>query len=223
MIIDVHAHSCPSAGLKSVPLIREQCLRNGVSRVLLCSLGRWSQYPGTKEVREANDEASACAKQSGVLIRWLAYINPQNDNWRRELNRCLAKGAIGIKLWVSLRDEKGRLDNTAAVIQCAAEKRLPVLIHTFHRTDNNLPGEITLDELGMLAKRFPRATLIAAHAGAHWRLSLSVLRHFPRNTLVDISGCFPEQGIVEALAREIGAERILFGSDWPAARWRATS
>lgn len=215
MIIDIHTHSDPSLGIRSLSPIREQCRRNGVALVLLCSLGRWSQYPGPKEVREANDEACACAEQSEGLVRWLAYLNPQNDNWRRELDRCLTQGAIGIKLWVSLKDEHGRLDNTAAVIPYAAEKGLPILIHTFHRTDNNLPGEITLDELGMLAQRFPRATLIAAHAGAHWRLSRNILRRFPRNALVDISGCYPEQGMLDALVREMGAERILFGSDLP--------
>lgn len=213
MIIDVHAHSSPALGARSVAPIREQCRRNRVALVILSSVGRWSRYPGTKEVHAANDEARACARQSDGLIRWLAYLNPQNDNWRKELDRCLTQGAIGIKLWVSLKDAKGRLDNTAAVIRCAAEKRLPVLIHTFHRTDNNLPGEITLDELRLLAKRFPRATLIAAHAGAHWRLSLAALRRFPRNAFVDISGCFPERDMLAALVRAMGAKQILFGSD----------
>lgn len=213
MIIDVHAHSSPSLGIQSLSPIREQCRRNDVALVLLSSVGRWNHYPGRKEVREANEEARVCAEQSNGLARWLAYLNPQNANWRRELDRCLTCGAIGIKLWVSLKDKKGHLDNTTAVIRAAAEKRLPVLIHTFHRIDNYLPGEISLDELGEMANRFPRATLIAAHAGAHWRLSLNALRHFPRNALVDISGCFPERGIVEALVKELGPTRILFGSD----------
>jgi len=30
---------------------------------------------------------------------------------------------------------------------------------------------------------------------------------------VDISGCFPQKGMVEALVRDLGADRVLFGSD----------
>lgn len=98
MIVDIHTHSDSSLGVRSLAPIREQCRRNGVTLVLLCSLGRWSHYPGTKEVREANDEACACAEQSEGLVRWLAYLNPQNANWRQELDRCLTQGAIGIKI-----------------------------------------------------------------------------------------------------------------------------
>jgi predicted TIM-barrel fold metal-dependent hydrolase len=213
MIIDIHAHSDPLLGVGSVALIREQCWRNGVGLVLLSSLGHWSHAANKKEIREANDEASACAIQSDGLIRWLAYLNPQNDNWLCEMDRGLRNGAIGIKLWISLRDKDGGLTNTMAVIQAAAEKKIPVLIHTFYRTNHNLPGEITLDEVGMLARCFPHATLIAAHAGGHWRLCLNLLRRFPRNAFVDISGCIPDQGMLEATVSAIGARQILFGSD----------
>lgn len=213
MIIDVHAHSDPSLGIESVSSIREQCRRNGVGLVLLSSLGRWSPAPGEKEIREANDEARSCAMQSEGLIRWLAYLNPQNNDWRSEMDRALQNGAIGIKLWISLRDKDGGLSNTMAVIRSASEKKVPVLIHTFHRTEHNLPGEITLDEVGMLARQFPEATLIAAHAGGHWRLCLDILSRFPRNAFVDISGCIPELGILEALTGVMGARQILFGSD----------
>lgn len=213
MIIDMHVHSEPGTGTGCVAHIREQCLRNGVQHIVLCSLGTWDHYPDEACVRDANQEAWACAAASDGLIRWLAYLNPQNDNWRTELDRCLIEGAIGIKLWVSLRDQNGGIDNTTEIVRIAAAKRLPVLIHTFYRTDPPLRGELMLDEVGELARRFPDATLIAAHAGAFWRCSLGVLRQFPDNALVDISGCFPERGMLEALVKALGADRILFGSD----------
>lgn len=213
MIIDVHAHSDRLLGAGSLGPIREQCLRNGVGLVLLSSLGRWTPDPGKKEIREANDEARACAMNSDGMIRWLAYLNPQNDDWLQEMERGLRNGAIGIKLWISLRDKDGGLANTTELIRAATDRKVPVLIHTFHRTKNNLPGEITLDEVGMLARKFPKSILIAAHAGAHWRLCVDILRRFPRNAYIDISGCIPEQGMIESLVDAMGARQIMFGSD----------
>jgi len=211
--IDMHAHSDPKTGVGCVPHIHEQCLKNGVKHVILSSLGTWDPYPSEAVVRDANDEAGSCAAASDGLIRWLAYLNPQNGNWRTELDRCLTEGAIGIKLWISLRDPAGSIANTTEVVRVAAAKGLPVLIHTLYRTDPPPSGQLALHEVSELARRFPNATLIAAHAGGFWRCSLGILRHLPSNALIDISGSFPEQGMLEALVKAVGADRILFGSD----------
>jgi len=211
MIIDIHAHPIPK---RQDPLaaIQEECRKNGVSRVLLSSIGRSSQYPPPDEVRAANDEARDLAERSNGLAKWLLYINPQNRGWRGEFQRALAGGPVGLKLWVALKDASGGLGNALAVIRYAAERKLPTLIHTFHKA-TNYPGEITLEEVASLAEGCPAATLIGAHAGGHWRHSLGILRHRAPNACVDISGSFPQKGMVEALVRDIGAERILFGSD----------
>jgi len=211
MIIDIHAHPAPNRG-DSLEAIQSECRKNGVGRVLISSIGRWSQYPPPDEVRAANDEARSLAERSGGLASWLAYINPQNADWREELDRALAGGPVGLKLLISLKDPSGSLDNTLAVIRCAAEKKLPILIHTFQKATNS-PGEITLEEFASLADRCPAAKLIAAHAGGHWRHSLGILRHRAPNAAVDISGSFPQKGMVEALVKDMGANRILFGSD----------
>ena len=215
MIIDVHTHCPPGGGEDGFSLFRNQCRRSGVALALVSSLGRWNAFPDAAEVRQANDEARAFALRSEGLMQWLAYLNPQNENWWEELERCRAGGAIGVKLWISLKDAHGGLENAAAVIERAAQLRLPVLIHTYQRTGPNLPGEITLEELADLAERHPAAGLIGAHAGGNWRQGIGVLRGRARHVCVDLSGSFPERGMVEALVRDIGAERVLFGSDAP--------
>ena len=211
MIIDVHAHPAPGRG-DSLAAICDECRKNGVSRALISSIGRWSKYPAAEEVRAANDEARGLAEASDGLASWLAYINPQNSDWREELDSVLPGGPVGLKLWVSLKGRNGSLRNTLAVIRYAAERRLPALIHTFHKA-TNFPGEITLEEFATLAEGCPAARLIAAHAGGHWRHSLGILRHRAPNASVDVSGSFPAKGMVEALVRDIGVDRVLFGSD----------
>ena len=213
MIIDIHTHvwSHDEQDIRE-RLVRE-CRRSGVALAFVSSVGDGDQDPSLEKIRRANAQAAEVVAQAGQRLRWLAYLNPRHASWREELAWCRAHGAIGIKLWVSLKDEHGRLEATVAVLDAAAEQQLPALIHTFNRTDPNLPGEIDIEEFAALAERVPRAVVIGAHAGANWRHSLGVLRHRAPNAHVDVSGIYPQRGIVRALVDDIGAERILFGSD----------
>ena len=215
MIIDVHIHSLLGKGLRLLPLLREECRKNGVGLCLLSSLGadRWQRYPSAREVRAANEEARALASHSRGLVRWYAYINPQNLNWSKEIDNCSRNGAVGVKLWVSLKDARGSLSNTEKVLDYAGHLKLPVLIHTYVRTAENLPGEVTPSEFMALAARHLQTRLIAAHAGIHWPITAGSFYHLP-NVWVDVSGGYPIKGQIEALAREIGSDRILFGSDF---------
>ncbi len=211
-VIDVHAHV-------PAPSQWDECLRemrdNGIDLTLVSSLGvkGWLQFPDSREILAANLQAEEFARASGGMILWLAYLNPQNDDWPEELARCVARGCRGIKLWISLRrPDTGSLDRVPPLLQRAQELGLPVLIHTFHRTDPLLPGEVSVAEVAAWGRQFPGLTLIAAHAGCNWRQALGILHDVP-NVLVDVCGGLPEAGMVEALAGDLGAGRVLYGSD----------
>jgi hypothetical protein len=214
MTIDVHVHPLPKSGHEDVlPEVMRQCRVNGVSLGLV-SMGRTlSQYPDEDEVRRSNEEARDFARRSEGRCRWLVYLNPQNSNWKDELDRCVGQGAIGVKLWTSLKQQDGTHENAAKLLRYAGDRGLSVLIHTWQVTGGPILGEITVEELATLAERCPETTLVGAHAGGNWRHSIGVLRDRAPNTHVDVSGYYPERGLVEALVRDIGAERVLFGSD----------
>jgi predicted TIM-barrel fold metal-dependent hydrolase len=210
MIIDLHTHVPPE---EQWTLFLQHCRDNGVTLAVTSGLGSWAHYPDAADVRRANDAACRLAAFAQGMVLWFAYLNPQHDDWPAELQRTLAAGACGIKLWVSLKDpETGSLERVPPVLAAAQRLHLPVLIHTFQRVDDNLPGEITMAEFAELARRFPELPLIAAHAGGNWRQSLRLLGALP-NVSVDISGGYPETGMVEALVADLGVERVLFGSD----------
>jgi hypothetical protein len=214
IIIDVHMHADSKAGGHTISKARGEFSRNGVALGLINSLGvkTWSQYPTEQEVRGANRQARSLAGKSGGILKWLAYINPQNKNWRREIDLCRAEGAVGIKLWVALKDKHYRLDNAEKVLDYAGKSALPALIHTFNRTDASLPGEVNVAELMELAERHPQTRMIVAHAGIHWPSEIQLLRPL-RNVWVECGGGYPIKGQVEALVRMMGADRVLFGSD----------
>jgi hypothetical protein len=213
MIIDTHIHLPPLGPPRNWDYILAEAGKNGINLLILSHLGDWTAYPAADVVEKANIESKAFADYAGPKALWLAYLNPQLDNWREELETCLKNGASGIKLWISIKDDKGRLENTRKVLAEAQGYNLPVLIHTYNRTDENLLGEITLQEFAGLSCEFPYCSMIAAHSGGHWRQILEAIKKCGKNACFDISGSYPEQGMVESLVRWTGTDRLLFGSD----------
>jgi len=211
-VIDVHAH-VPAASQWD-EFLREM-RDHGIDITIVSSLGvsGWRQFPDSAQIRAANEQAEEFSRYAGGRILWLAYLNPQNDDWPEELTRCVERGCRGIKLWISLRDPvTGSLERTPPVLERAQELGLPVLIHTFHRTDPLLPGEVSVADVAAWGRQFPGLTLIAAHAGCNWHQTQGILYDIP-NVLVDVCGGMPEAGMVETLTDELGAARVLYGSD----------
>ena len=211
MIIDIHTH-VPARS--AWPLMLAEDRRNGVVVNVVSSLGvsGWPNYPTSEIVREANDLAVAFAATAPGHVLWFGYLNPQLPDWSEELDLCLEQGAVGIKLWTSLRDAAGQAAACDAVADRAGQLGLPVLIHTWNRTDPNLPGEFDSADFAGLALNHPGTRFIAAHAGANWRQATGLYTDLP-NVWVDICGGYPQRGMVEDLVAELGPERVLYGSD----------
>ena len=212
MIIDSHTHVPEKRD--DWPEFIGSCHNNNVSGVITSSLAGYTPWPDAQQVRETNAYAKAFAESAGSLVKWLAYLNPHHDHCLEELETCLNEGAVGIKLWLSIKSQNGSLEKSFPVLHTASQKKLPVLIHVMNRTDPVHAGELDMADFAVLARRFPQATLIAAHAGANWRHSLGLLRGL-KNAYMDISGFLAYKDIVKELIADLGVERILFGSDYP--------
>ena len=63
-----------------------------------------------------------------------------------------------------------------------------------------------------MARRHPQVPLICGHTGGTWELGIRAIRGLS-NVLVDLAGSDPVNGFVEMAVRELGPERILYGSD----------
>ena len=214
MIVDAHVHALQRADRDVLGETVRQCRINGVSVALVSLGGSLSAYPPSEQVVRSNDAAAEFVEQTNGLGRLLAYLSPQDPRWREELDRCVGElGPVGVKLWCSFKGEDGSLDNAVEVVREAGRRGLPVLMHTFQKTRGNLPGEISLIEFAAIAEAAPDTQVIGAHAGGNWRHSLGVLRDRLPNAHVDCGGFFPERRAVEALVEDLGAERVLFGSD----------
>jgi predicted TIM-barrel fold metal-dependent hydrolase len=151
------------------------------------------------------------------LERWhhrafgFVYLNPKYvEASLAELDRCVQDGPmVGVKLWVARHCSAPELD---PIVKRAAELKAPVLQHTYIKATGNLPGESTPMELAELARRHPDVHFIAAHTGADWEVGIRAVRDC-KNVSAELCGSDPTAGFTEMAVRELGPERVLYGSD----------
>ena len=139
------------------------------------------------------------------------YINPLNPGWEDELVTCAENGFTGLKLWIAATCSDPVV---FPVIESAIDKKMPVLVHSFLKTNGNLQNESTPYDVASLALKYPEARILMAHAGGNQKEGIEALRPMP-NVSVDTSGTYPEIGTVETAVELLGAERVMFGSDAP--------
>jgi predicted TIM-barrel fold metal-dependent hydrolase len=78
----------------------------------------------------------------------------------------------------------------------------------------NLPGESTPADLLALARRHPRVRFFGGHTGGDWEWGVAAFKQVD-NVWLDIAGGDATGGYTELALREVGAGRIVFGTDVP--------
>jgi uncharacterized protein len=214
-IWDGHGHLTGVAG--ATPAERLGTLvkyadRMGIARLCVCMGMNFAYDPSPERLRADNDEVLEALRAWPQRAFGFVYVSPKHPQVSlAEIDRCVRDGPmVGVKLWVA---EHCNLPSLDPIIARAAELKVPVLQHTWIKTTGNLPGESTPFELVELAKRHPQATLICGHSGGNWELGLRAIRPC-RNVYTDLSGGDPTAGFVEMAVAELGAERLIYGSDF---------
>jgi len=185
--------------------------RMGISRLCVFMGMNWSFDPTPQDFRKQNDEALQALSHWHHRAFGFVYVNPKHvKESLAEIDRCIRDGPmVGIKLWVALRANNTELD---PIIERATELKAVVFQHTWIKITGNLPGESTPMDLAELAARHPRATIICGHAGGDWEQGIRAVR-VQKHVAVDLGGGDPAAGVTEMAVRELGAERVIYGSD----------
>ena len=220
-IWDVHCHLAnplkdPTPEARFGRLL-EVADRMGISRLCVYMGMKWSYDPSPTEFRKQNDEVLAAIKRYPNRAFGFVYINPKHPRESLdEINRCIADGPmVGVKLWVAAHADTPQLD---PIVERATELKAVIFQHTWIKITGNLAGESTPMDLVALAKRHPTAKLICGHTGGDWEQGIRAVRAQP-NISVDLGGGDPVAGITEMAVRELGPERVLYGSDAPGRRF----
>ena len=231
MIWDLHCHISPGFSGRTPEERMAQMIRfadrMGIERMCVYMGMRIVVDPDPKELRQQNDEVLQALSHWHDRAFGFVYLNPNHPEASlKELDRCVRDGPmVGVKLWVACRCNDRKLD---AIIERATELKAVIFQHTWFKTAppaqanenwtrlgaGNAPGESSPRDLVELMKRHPKASIICGHTGGNWELGVRVVRELP-NVAVDLAGSDPTQGIAEMAVRELGAERVMYGSDIP--------
>lgn len=214
-ITDVHGH-IPSDGVGGFAgALLEALNRYGIQRIVVSGLGRgWPPKPTPADLRTGNEDVVALMRRLPGRVWGHIYVSLDEPGASVEmLNEFVGvEGMVSVKIWIARKctDPKGE-----PVIQRAVELGLPMLIHTYFRSGGNLAGESSPADVAELARRFPAGRFVCAHlVTAAYEWNCKAIRDVP-NVFGDIGGNPPEAGGVEFAVRELGEDRVVFGSDVP--------
>lgn len=214
MIWDLHCHLLGVEGRtpdERMAQLMYHADRMDVERLVVFLGQRLLADPTPDEFRQQNDEVLQALSHWHHRAFGFVFLNPKHEEESlKELDRCVKDGPmVGVKLWTAVRCTDPRLES---IIRRATELKAVIYQHTWLKQGGNLPGESTPMDLAELAAKHPDAPLILGHTGGHWEYGIRAIRPH-QNVPIDLAGFDPTAGVVEMAVRELGAERVLYGSD----------
>lgn len=180
----------------------------GVCHHVVCSVATTPH-----QVASVNRFIHATATAQPSRITGLGALHPDSSDQQADVEHILSLGLKGVKLHPDF--QQVALDDPRYLTMFElCQGRLPILCHLGdYRYDLSNPVRVR-----RVLKSFPKLRFIGAHFGGWtlWKEAAEVL-HDCDNLLVDSSSSLfaltPEEGA--ALVRIYGAERVLFGVDYP--------
>lgn len=244
MIIDIHTHifprgickkrenyfydepdfkllyDSPKARLVGAHELIQAMDENGVEKSVVFGFP-WNRFD---TVKFQNDYILEMIQAYPDRLTGFCCLDPAHPSATQEVNRCVQGGMKGVgelAFYQSGIDEK-TLDMLLPVMSLCSERKLPVLIHTNESIGHSYPGKapVTLPEIYRLAKRFPDNSIILAHWGGglfFYNLLKKEVRETLKNVYVDTAASpfLYDTAIYPVAVKIFGAEKILFGSDFP--------
>ena len=175
--------------------------RAGVDRAIVFSAAEPDGYP------PANDRVLAEVERSGGRLTAFARIDPNAGDPGPEARRCLAAGARGFKLHPRSDAFVMSHPSVEALVRIADAERVPVLVHA----GRGIPA--LGSDLVALARRYPGANFILAHAGISDLGLVAPAANELTNIYFDTSWWLVSDLL--ALYETVDPSRILFASDQP--------
>ena len=226
-IIDAHCHVYPAQiarkaadatgrfydGLPTtcdgtVAALLEEGARSGIGHFIVQSVATKPE-----QVRSINQFiAHEVAQHPGVLTG-LGTLHPESGDIAGDVAELLDLGLKGVKLHPDI--QRFKLDDHRCLkIYELLEGRVPLLLHTGDkRFDYSNPNPLI-----PVLEIYKNLTVIGAHFGGYsiWEEAAQQLAGFP-NLYVDCSSTMfaLDDEVVVRLIRLYGAERVLFGTDYP--------
>jgi uncharacterized protein len=216
MIIDAHCHlgawsqfHVPDA---SVATILRTMDRLGIERAIAAPL-----LSLVDQAEMGLREGLAAHRESRGRILLYTVFDPRRPDSLAFVRRSLDEPAVvGIKIHPAMHQCAAADDAWRPVWELAAERRVPILAHSWCVSDYNPLQKYAQPHLfARYVREFPEVALILGHAGGRYagHLAAVALARAHENVYLDLAGDSYSLGLVEYLTAQVGGARILYGSD----------
>jgi uncharacterized protein len=186
--------------------------RLGIERLLLSQGYCAELHPTPDQFREENDRVMAAVRRFPGRSYGSVYLSPAYPEFSvREFNRCVRDGPM-VSIGEVEADKPCSVPEMDVIVERAASMKVPILQHTWLKAGGNEPGESTPYDVVAIARRHPEVQFVCVHTGGDWERGIRIIRD-TRNVSAEIAGSNPTSGFVEMAVRELGAERVIYGSD----------
>lgn len=225
--IDAHCHIYPEKivdravagtdnfyGVKSscrgtVANLMEEGLTAGIDHFIVQSVATTP-----KQVRSINDFIAKEVENSQGIMTGIGTLHPDSEDIKGDIKHLTELGLHGVKLHPDI--QKFKIDDYRClkIYELCEEQNIPILMHTGDsRYDFSNPNRLL-----PILEIYTSLTVVGAHLGGYsiWEEAAEKLNSLP-NFYVDCSSSFPFIGTEKAkeLIRKYGAEKVLFGTDYP--------
>ncbi len=215
-----HLFSNPKAKTAFGPEIVIAMEKSNVDATVVLGFG-WTYL---NIAREANSYLlSAAAASDGRLIPFCSVNPAWGEDAVKEVERCVARGARGIgELHPDTQDfDITDYDVMSPIMDAAREMGLVVLVHSSEPVGHCYAGKgkTTPDKLIAFIQNFPRNKIVCAHwgGGLPFYALMPEVRKSLENVYFDTAASpfLYTPDVFETVARIVGAEKILLGTDYP--------
>ncbi len=204
-IIDMHGHLGVYAF--AIPDIGPASLVAAMDRVGIASVVVSHMQCMGSDVERGN--ADVCAAMRAFPGRILGYCSLWAGAGAlrvgREAEKCLAAGFTGLKIH-NANGFPYTDPSYNPAYALADHHRLPMLFHTWG-------DEREFAQIKELAMRYPNATFLLAHGGCTNEAGYAEMVRLCSNVYLDLAYSAAPAGLVERLVENVGAGRIIWGSD----------
>ncbi len=210
----------PRAALAGVEQILHSMDEDGVDMSVIFGF----PWKNSDRFKLHNDYILEAVEKHPKRLIGFACFDLENKDAPSEARRCLEAGASGVgelAFYDSEMDEEA-LKKLEPVMEICREMDRPVLIHTNEPIGHIYPGKtrITLEQIYDLIKKFSSNKMVLAHWGGgifFFQLLKRNVKEYFTNLSVDTAASpfLYDPDIYPIAIRIIGADKILFGSDFP--------
>lgn len=166
------------------------------------------------QVKSINNFIASEVKLHPDKLVGLGTLHPDSEDIKGDIEYLVSLGLKGVKLHPDIQAFKIDDYRCLKIYEICEEKGLPILMHTGdYRYDYSNPNRLL-----PILKIYKNLTVIGAHMGG-WSIWEEASKTYNgiENLYVDCSSTFNylEKSKAKEIIRRYGADRVLFGSDYP--------